>query len=447
MINSSNNLFLSKRSSFIIILILLSIILGIFTSLYEMNVLIFICMGYLLIWILNKRYRLPIAMLFLSAITLEVVLGSRVLGVDPTAMYKLILIFVIFICIAQYGVNTRNIYPIIALCFILFITYSLSHFHPKLDIWTPFNAFFGFISYFLILIVKWDNKLAQKIINTIIFLPLISVVIGFLLDMLGKHSLLYEEYLGAVRLQGANIGAHLAMLAFIGFCVSLIESKRRLNYNTFYIILGLINFFILICTGTRGPLISSIIILLIFIGSYLIDFFRGKIKVIVPLFLFFVSVYTFLILQWDNLMLRTFNNHSGNLGFNLSGRELAWEFFVSNSRGYELFGQGLGSSLVANDGSLYQGFVVPHNEYLRFYFDSGLVGLIIFMISLIVVIVGIGIHLPRKIKVYYLGLIIGFFLYSSLDNTLSTVHFIVPFCFYLSALTSIYNNDNKTKYI
>ncbi len=83
---------------------------------------------------------------------------------------------------------------------------------------------------------------------------------------------------------------------------------------------------------------------------------------------------------------------------------------LNKKRGAEIFGQGLGASLVANDGSIYSGFIVPHNEYIRFYFDNGIVGLILMFGSLMFVLINFGVRLPKKVRIYYFSFILGFYI-------------------------------------
>ena len=62
------------------------------------------------------------------------------------------------------------------------------------------------------------------------------------------------------------------MLAFIGLCVSLIEIKRNSHKKFLFFSMAAINFLILLSTGTRGPLIACIFILLVFIADHIKDF-------------------------------------------------------------------------------------------------------------------------------------------------------------------------------
>ena len=430
---------------FFIIILLLSMILGGIVSFFPILTLVFLSVILFVIWLFIKPKRIPLFLLTLSSVSMPIVFSYNILGFDTDTLYKLFAILIMLISIKCYGINLRNGLALLVLYILLMLTYTLSDIHPRMDTVDPIISFLGLLSYFLILVVKWEEKISNKIILILVFLPLISVCIGLILDIVGIHSVVYEEYFGGRRLQGANIAAHLAMLAFIGLCVSLIEIKRNSHKKFLLFSMAAINFVILLSTGTRGPLIACVFILLVFIADHIRDFVKGRILIIVPLILFVITIMFFLISQWDNIMLRTFNDNSGELGINLSGREVAWQYFISQARGAEIFGQGLGASLVANDGSIYSGFSVPHNEYIRFYFDNGIVGLILMFGSLMFVLINIGVRLQKKVRKYYFSFILGFLLYSFVDNTLSTIQFIVPFFFYLSAISSLHMNNQTSK--
>ncbi|MGM3026349.1 O-antigen ligase family protein, partial [Bacillus cereus group sp. BC309] len=84
-----------------------------------------------------------------------------------------------------------------------------------------------------------------------------------------------------------------------------------------------------------------------------------------------------------------------------------------------LFGKGIGSILLANDGSIFGGFVVPHNEYIRFYYETGYVGSILLLGTFIFTFWLIYRELDKKIRLYYISFVIGTLIYSFSDNTFS----------------------------
>lgn len=440
MINFSVLKFRQKRY-IVLSALLLSLAIGFAVSFQPVNSFIILVLLAVAAGLLIKPAGIPMALLLLSAITLDFVFGFTIAGFDAVTIYKLSIILIIILSWKLYGATFQFIAPLIVLSIILMLTYTAADFHPRLGSITPFISFLGMGAPFLILLVKWNRKLAGPIILLITLLPLISVFAGVILQSAGLHEVLQQEYLGANRLQGANIAAHLAMLAFVGFCASIVEIKRRADKKLLFFFLAAVNFVIMFSTGTRGALVASLFIIAVFVFDYIKDYLKGKLFALIPLVLFVLTLTAVLMTQWENIMMRSFNAHSTDIGINISGRDIAWRFFLTQSRGSEIFGQGLGASLTANDGSLYQGFTVPHNEYIRFFFDTGIIGMVLFFTALLYVLVKVGLKLPTKMAVYYFSFILGFLVYTFVDNTLTTIHFIVPFLFFISALNSLYETN------
>jgi len=329
--------------------------------------------------------------------------------------------------------------PIIALLGLLTITFLFSDRHPLLTMSAPVVAFVGLAIPFVFLIIRWKPSVARQHIIIICFMPLLSIAFGTLFHLLSIHPLFVMEFTGAFRLQGANIPAHLGFLAFIALLVSIMEIKRNPQRMTFFYMMMGINFVILLLTGTRGPLISALIIIIVFFYDLSRQFVEGRVNRIFPLFGFVVVLALSIIWQLENFRKRTFVRSTDEF-IDTSGRLEAWTYFLDGVKESPWFGRGLGSVLVSNDGSLYQGFVVPHNEYIRFYYDSGIIGAILLFLSLLFVFRQVFIRLHSDHKLYFIAFIMGFLVYTISDNTLSTLQFIVPFCMYLSALRNL--NDH-----
>lgn len=418
-------------------ILFIGLILGVLSILYPVLTLALILILILIFYLIKKTERIFLFILILSSISMNGVIKFNILGLDANSIYKLTIILIMLLALKYFRVNLSNSLPILALFLMLIFSYTFSDLHPAMSELGPFVALLGLSAPFFILIVKWSNKMANKIIFCIILLPLISVFVGLVLSLLGIHSFIIEEISGAIRLRGANIGAHLAMLAFLGFSISLVELKRNLEKKSTFFLFMCINFFILLSTGTRGPLIASVLLLLLYLVDNIKEYIKGKVIVIIPLLTFLFVIITLLYTQWNNIKTRTFNANSSSSGINFSGREEAWAFFLSGTKGYEIFGRGLGAVLVANDGTLFKGFVVPHNEYIRFFYDSGFIGVILIFGSLAYILITLAKCMP-KFRLYYITFILSFFIYSFVDNTITTPQFIIPFCFYISALSSIY---------
>lgn len=264
-------------------------------------------------------------------------------------------------------------------------------------------------------------------------LPLVSVLAGMVLQAAHLHSFLNIEFTGAIRIQGANIPAHLAMLAFMGVGIAFIEVKRNPQHTKFFYTMLALNFLILIGTGTRGPMLALVLMVLYYFYDISRQYLKGRTQYLIPLLCSFLLLVSAGYLQLDNIKKRSFERTT-DTAIDLSGRAEAWEFFLNKAEASPLAGRGLGAVTVANDGSLYKGFVVPHNEYIRFYFDGGYVGAILLLLSLLAVFLLVYRALAPPVKPYYLLFIAAFLIYSFSDNTLSTVQSIIPFCWYLNCL-------------
>jgi O-antigen ligase len=71
----------------------------------------------------------------------------------------------------------------------------------------------------------------------------------------------------------------------------------------------------------------------------------------------------------------------GTVGINVSGRATMWTTVIESGARSPVVGQGLGTSQLAIAAALELGH--PHNDYLRIWHDLGVVGLLLFVVSLI----------------------------------------------------------------
>jgi teichuronic acid biosynthesis protein TuaE len=388
--------------------------------------------------------RMSYVILITSVISIQYVVEIELAGMDMQSLYKIGILLISLPAIIRYGVYRRMSVPILAFMIMVPLTYLFADMHPLLTMSAPVKAFIGLASPFVLLMIRWPRHVIERHIRLLCLLPLVSVVFGFMFDITGIQPLFLPEFTGVLRLQGANIPAHLAFLAFIGFVVSMIEIKRSPHHMVFSYTMMVLNFMILILTGTRGPLIAALAIILIFVFDLFKQFLKGKIALILPLVGFVAILMGSIYLQLDNMKKRSFERETDSI-IDLSGRSEAWTYFIDGVKDSPWFGRGLGAVLVGNDGSLYEGFVVPHNEYIRFYFDGGIVGVTLVFASLLFVFVALYRRLTPGIKLFYIAFIIGTLVYSISDNTLSTVQFILPFCVYLNAISHMPHRTHPAK--
>ena len=377
-----------------------------------------------------------------AVISIQYIVEFNMMGMDLQSVYKIGILLLLLPAMAHYGINREQSIPIIALFGLLLITYLFSDTHPLLTMSAPVKAFVGLAAPFVFLLIRWRTAVAEQHIRLICFLPVVSILFGILFHVTGIYPLFVTEFTGAIRLQGANIPSHLGFLAFIAFLVSIIEIRRNPGRMAFYYVMTGMNFVILLLTGTRGPLIAALAMIAVFLLDLIKQFIKGRVNRIIPLTLFIVVLVASIFWQLDNFKKRSFERSTDEV-IDTSGRAEAWNFFLDGVKDSPWFGRGLGSVLVSNDGSIYQGFVVPHNEYIRFYYDSGIIGVLLLFLALFYVFRKVYIRLAPEIKPYFFAFIMGVLIYSISDNTLSTIQFIVPFCIYLSALRNL--NDHQIR--
>lgn len=387
----------------------------------------------LLVASLSRPELISYFVLLTTAVSINFLYSGSMFGIEILSLYKLVILMLLVPCILVNGLKFKLSPPLWAMLALILLTFSFSIWLPEMSTSIAVKAFIGLSLPFVLLLINWKKEVAEKQIRIITLLPLVSMLLGVVLQAANIHSMVAVEFTGAVRVQGANIPPHLAMLAFMGVAIAFIEIKRSPLYTRFnYIMLGL-NFFILVITGTRGPILALVLMVLYYFYDISRAFLKGKKKYLLPLLGSLLIITSAVYLQLDNIKKRSFERTT-ETGIDLSGRAEAWEYFLNKAADSPLAGRGLGAVTVANDGTLYGGFVVPHNEYIRFYYDGGYFGAILLLLSLLTVFLMVYRVLLPAVKPYYLLFIAAFLIYSFTDNTLSTVQFIIPFCWYLNCL-------------
>lgn len=361
-------------------------------------------------------------------------------GMELQALHKLAMVALLVPVLLRYGIVWYRLLPLAALALAFLVTMLWGDPHLIMSPGEAGKALIGLAAPLLLLPVRWPRRQAGQLLGLLLFLPLVSLAAGTLLHAAGLYPVYMMEFTGAFRLQGANIPAHLAFLAFTAFAAAIMLWRRWPQYSLFlYTMMGT-NFLILLLTGTRGPLLAAVPLVLVFLGDLVRRLARGRSGLIVPLVVITGLISTAAVWQLDNLRKRSFTR-TGEAGIDLSGREEAWRFFLDKAGESPWFGRGLGAVLEANDGTLYTGFAVPHNEYIRFYYDTGLIGVTLLFVALLTVLLFWARRLAGSGQLYGLAFAFGFLLYSFTDNTLSTLQFTVPFCLIISALGAVDSAD------
>jgi teichuronic acid biosynthesis protein TuaE len=423
----------AKRTTFVPKFVLL-ITAGVFIGIgYYLSPLLLIGLLFVILIVLSglffPTYTAWIALLSV-AISPQYLITQNLMGLEISSLHKLVIILAIIPFVLKFGFRDKKNIIIIAYIFSLILTYTVSSTPPELGITQPIKSFIGLTLGWIIFSLNWIKVNHRKFILSIALLPIISVGTGVVLHLLGIKPLYGIEYTGAFRLLGANIGAHLAMLAVVGIMASMGEALREGN-KKFYLWIAIINFAILVATGTRGATLAALFLFL----PYILSQFKRLILGRMAKHLFAVSIIAvaIVLIAFPNFITRI-TGSTFEQGINTSGRLAAWEFFIHQANENPWFGRGLGAGTMLNQGQVHSAFRVPHNEFIRMYVDGGIVGTMILLTAFLSVFLRIKRSLSGPIYNYLTMIILAFITYSIFDNTLSTTQFSVPFGWYLGLI-------------
>jgi O-antigen ligase len=109
--------------------------------------------------------------------------------------------------------------------------------------------------------------------------------------------------------------------------------------------------------------------------------FRGRFSRIVTILCVVTALVTFVRPLRDRVFTGDLGWQVGSVGINVSGRASMWATVIDSAQRHPLIGQGLGTSQLAIADAFELGH--PHNDYLRLWHDLGVVGLLLFVASLV----------------------------------------------------------------
>ncbi len=144
-------------------------------------------------------------------------------------------------------------WPLFALSWILVQTLLLGwlshHLAPHLTPVYTLQAVLALALPWLFLEAKYEPGSRMRIAFLVALLPLISVVLGIVLQFVGVHTLYSGHFGGVIRLQGATKGDYFAALAFAGVLVALHEWVRTRRWSMGALIF--LNAILLVFSGGR----------------------------------------------------------------------------------------------------------------------------------------------------------------------------------------------------
>lgn len=334
---------------------------------------------------------------------------------------KLILLVSIIVLCVSHKIYTKRFFFYLRFLFLIIIVTILQKLiYGDLLISRAISNFAFLSTGFFLFMIKFSDSEIKKIRVVLSLLPLLSVGIG----LLSGHSIFRLEYNGAYRLQGLLVPAHLAMLSSIAIVVNLF--LRTTRTSRFSIIIIIINTAILMLTQTRGALLFT---LFLTIGYFIYSSNRNQLRRIATRYLFPLLILVIAV----PLLINIYQSRQVSLDdpeINTSGRLLAWAYFLDIGYERKYVGYGLGSSteVTVNKLGALSYFKVPHNEFIKFFVEIGLIGSLFFWTLLYR-------NLFKNINPLYIKykklLFLGLILYALVDNLFSTIQFYIPLmCFF-----------------
>jgi len=224
----------------------------------------------------------------------------------------------------------------------------------------------------------------ERLCASIFFIFLIYIVVSFLSHLLGNTNIvnvgsLYIRY----DLTG-SVTAHAVLCSLYIMFSSAYYLKFKSNVKRLALVASsFVSLYMIFLTGNR----QSLIILILF--GFILAYQQTKqinkslfyFSIFITLFMIFFILFTLYV--DSNMYYRVFNLNSDDV---MSGRGVSVLFWLDKSS--TIFG-GLGLGYIAQYGELYGGILetyenFPHNEYIRFYIEGGILGLV-FIVTLLFV--------------------------------------------------------------
>ena len=235
---------------------------------------------------------------------------------------------------------------------------------------TALRATVGYIFPWVIFSAAWRKITPEQVMEVVALLPALALLVGVGLDAAGLNPLIWQEYTGAFRLTGGLAAAYLGSFGMFGAFAAIWLWRSGVRHGLW---LAVTNIAVTFATGTRGASLAALVMLLGAVmftgrgGRRVAAVTRGA---VVAAVLAAVAVFVPLFLE------RT--TSQGSLQGPLSGRDLAWSYFWNVFTEHPLLGNGIGAASVAGkesgDSLITAAFVAPHNTYLQFLVDFGVIG-------------------------------------------------------------------------
>ena len=345
-------------------------------------------------------------------------------GVDTAFLVKALLLLSSILCCYRYGFKRNYIKIFLAACAFFAMSQISATYTSNYNFMNAVQSMLSIVLGLILTSITFKNDDKKIFLKTLSLLPYMSIILG----MYGLHSLSFSGRYGA-----GTSTTNLSFIAAIS-CISLLALYNESKENK-YMTMSFLSLALCFLTLTRGGILFCLVVLSPHFISIIRKLKRRQIAILAVLLIIAAMV----IANVGPALLARMHGSSGTL--NASGRIEAWAFILSQNRQF-WFGEGIGKlNTLTLVGAYIDHFNAAHNEFVRFYYESGFLGLIL----LIVVFGNIFkefIENNKLSKIQSLAIVLAFIIYALVDNIISNNIFFVPFMLYLNAACL---NENSRK--
>lgn len=305
--------------------------------------------------------------------------------------------------------------------------------HPALSQGDMLRSLIGSATPYLLAFCRVPADWGRTIRRTVVFIPIVSVVLGGILAAIGLRPLFVES--GGMRLAALGHPAFLAGVCLPAIYAGLLGWLRTGSGRQARLLI--VNLVILVLTGARAPLAYAALVLtvsLLFAPGGAIPQVRRLMLVGAGL----IALPAILLLGESLGSLRLFTVIAGDEAANLSGRDLLWPAFEAAANQAPWFGWGLGAGNVVlpHDGPIAQLLHTwaAHNEYLRMRVEGGYVGRTILIVCFALWAVLRSRGLPPLERLVIRTIFVAFACHAYTDNVLIST----PACVFFAFVTAVF---------
>ena len=307
------------------------------------------------------------------AVRPELLWGGPHIGLG-WGLHRTLLVVALIANAMHFGLRKSINWPIVALIVVLGLNLLFGELHRELTADFMLTSLTLLALPFAVSHVMLDPEFRRSYASVIALTPLLSVMIGALLQLAGIHTMFANLH---DRLEGATGNAAVfAMLAFAGFAVALHEAVREERLGA--VALVSVNLALVMLSGTRMAILASAVLLIAYVtaSEQLPERLRrNRIVVLLALFLVGAIVALYVPTLYDRM-------------FEGLGRSDVWQYFYGEFLLSPFFGRGIGSGFLTEvewPGHLERPYLpVPHNEYLHLLVIGGVLGLIVCLVGMVV---------------------------------------------------------------